>query len=155
VSTRLEVSGVVARVVPIHGEPLEAVFFLRPTGAQGRTSETLGERLAEPGVRFIPTEIDGGISFLRLSSLAYVEHFGELTELARLAELGAWREPVEISLVSGERLSGDLVYLMPPDRRRVSDLLNDAGRFLLLVDDNYARYVNRDAIEQVRPIGDP
>lgn len=151
-TSRLKVAGVTAKVVTIRGEAVEVVFFLRPTGAQGRSTETLGDRLGQPGVRFIPVEIDEKISFLNVASIAYVEHFGELTELARFAELGAWREPVELTLTSGEPLVGDLVYLLPPERRRVSDLLNEEGRFVLLVDDALVRYVNRDAIERVHPI---
>ena len=150
-SSRLKVAGVTAKVVKIRGDTVEVVFFLRPTGAQGRSTETLGDRLAEPGARFIPVEIDERINFLNVATIAYVEHFGELSEMAKFAELGAWREPVEITLVSGEELTGDLVYLLPPERRRVSDLLNEEGRFVLLVEDALVRYVNRDAIARVRP----
>jgi hypothetical protein len=115
--------------------------------------ETLGDRLEEPGVRFLPVEVEGAIEFLQLASIAYFEYEGALPEMSRLADMGAWREAVEITLSNGNPLSGDLVYLLPPERRRVSDLLNDRGRFVLLVDDTHARYVNRNAIERVRPTG--
>jgi hypothetical protein len=153
-SSRLETIGVTALVVPVHGDAVEAVFFLRSRGAQGRTTETLGDRLDESGARFVPVEIGGDIHFLNLSSIAYVETFGELNEMARLADMGAWRKPVEVTLVTGKRLHGDFVYLLPPERRRVSDLLNHQSRFLLLVDDSHCRYINRDAVERVRPVPD-
>lgn len=152
-SSRIEVSRLPVTVVPTFGGAFEAVFFLRPAGAQGRMRETLADRLEEPGIRFVPVEVDETIEFLQLASIAYVEHEGALPEMSRLADMGAWREPVEITLGNGNELAGDLVYLLPPERRRVSDLLNDSGRFVLLVDDTHARYVNRGAIERVRPVG--
>lgn len=151
-SSRLEVSRLPVTVVPVFGGAFEAVFFLRPAGAQGRRLETLADRLEEPGIGFLPVELDGTVEFLQLASIAYVEHEGPLPEMARLDDMGAWRESVEITLGDGHALSGDLVYLLPPERRRVSDLLNDRGRFVLLVDDTHARYVNRSAIERVRPV---
>lgn len=150
-SSRLEVSRLPVTVVPIFGGGFEANLFLRPAGAQGRMLETLADRLEEPGVRFLPVEIEGAIEFLQVASIAYVEHEGALPEMSRLADMGAWRESVEITLSNGNELSGDLVYLMPPERRRISDLLNDGGRFVFLVDDTHARYVARNAIERVRP----
>jgi hypothetical protein len=154
VSQRLPTSGVTARIVPIDGPELEAVFFLRERGAQGRTLETLGERLSEPRATFVPVEVEGVIQFVNLAAIAYVEHFGDLHELARLADMGAWRASVEIALTSGLVLLGDLVYLLPPERRRVTDLLNEDERFVLLVDDTHCRYINRAAIARVRPATD-
>jgi hypothetical protein len=63
-----------------------------------------------------------------------VEHPGELPEIARLRALGAAAHPVEVELTTGELLHGELLAIAPPDRRRLSDLLNRGETFLPLVD---------------------
>lgn len=150
VSHRVEVEQVDARIVPVQGEVLEGSFFLRPSGSR---SETLGARLNEPGVAFVPVQIRERSELLQLSWVAYLEIRTELREVAELEDLGAWRQQVLIRLASGTVLEGDLLYMLPPERRRISDLLNsDSTRFLLLVGDKLTRYVNLSAVARVQPI---
>lgn len=149
VSHRIEVTKLRVKVAPIHSEPVTVDFFLRPVGAR---SETLGERLNEPGVAFVPVSVRGHAELLQLADIAYAETSDRLPELAELEALGARRRTVLIRLVSGEMLSGELIYVAPPERSRILDLLNaDGARFLLMVEGARTRYVQRAAIARVRP----
>lgn len=149
VSHRIEVTTIRAKVAPIHSEPITVDFFLRPVGARG---ETLSERLNEPGISFVPVVVRGHAELLQLADIAYAETPDPQPEVAELEALGAWRRSVLIRLVSGEMVQGELIYVAPPERSRISDLLNaDGARFLLMVEGARTRYVQRAAIARVRP----
>ncbi len=143
-----EVAPLRAKVAVRNGDRQHVVFFLRPMGVE---RETLDDRLNDLSTSFLPAEVDGKMEMLHLSWIHYVELDAELPEIARLDQLGAMRENVAIRLVSGEELRGEVIYILPPERRRLSDLLNSRDwRFLLLVGDGKAYYVNRDAVASVR-----
>ena len=89
---------------------------------------------------------------MRIASVIYFECPPDLPEIAGLRAVGAQAEPVEIELVTGELARGALLCLAPPNRRRLSDLLNASDPFLLLIDARRALYVNRDAIARVRAL---
>lgn len=148
----VEVSRRPARIVDRSGSAVDAVFFLHGSAVHPEGHETLAERLNDSGVRFLPCEIEDGIvELVRLDWIAYVEIAGLPHELPDLDEMGAYRAPVGLDLVSGESFDGELVYLAPPSAARVSDLLNrDDPRFLTLLRRGRTLYVNRDAIFRVR-----
>lgn len=133
------------------GEALTGSLFLRDTPLPSREPEDLGTRLNEPGTHFVPFDREGRVEFVRLGSVGYVEHPAELPEVRRLRELGAQSEPVELELVTGELLQGDLLDIAPPEHCRLSDLLNQADRFLLLASPGKTVYVAREAITRVHP----
>lgn len=138
------------RIGPLQGEPFAAALFVRDASAVTGEPETLGSRLNEPRVTFLPLSRDGEVEMLHLGGIAYVESAEELPEVARLLELGVRGEPVEVTLVNGESVHGRLTVMTPPGERRLSDLLNHADRFLLLADRRGGHYVRRDAILRVR-----
>lgn len=143
-----EVTRLEARLFPKTGEPRDVVFFLRPRSG---VTETLGDRLNDPATRFLAAEIEGATELLYLDWIARLELAAGLPEIELLAQLGAQRDRVAIRLASGLELAGEVYSIMPPGRRRLSDLLNAPDwRFLLLVDEDAAHYVNRDAIASVR-----
>jgi len=113
--------------------------------------ETLADRLNDRSTSFLPAEVEGETEMLHLPWIRYVELDPGLLEIEKLDQLGAMRERVTIRLVSGDELSGEVIYILPPERRRLSDLLNAQDwRFLLLAGDDKAYYVNRDAVASVR-----
>ncbi len=138
-----------ARLALRTGASLAGELLLRQTTTANHRDETLGARLNESGDAFLPLEVDGGVELVRLSSVAYLECPPDLPEVAGLKSLGAQAEAVEIELVTGELACGSLLCLAPPHRRRLSDLLNAADPFLLLVAAERTMYVNRDAIVRV------
>ncbi len=127
-------------------------LLLRRTTTATHREETLGTRLNESGDAFLPLELDSGVELVRLASVIYFECPPDLSEIEGLRAIGAQTEPVEIELVTGELARGDLLCLAPPNRRRLSDLLNASDPFLLLVDASRALYVSRDAIARVRSL---
>lgn len=147
----VEVTRLPILLVTLGGERFEVEVFLHSGSDLHPGPETLGDRLNHPDGRFLPCECNGRVELFNRGRVAYVEHAGELPETARLDEVGAERVAAEIVLVSGETLTGELLYLLPHERRRVSDLFNRSERsFLLLTGAETTRYVNREAILRVR-----
>lgn len=141
------------RLVLEWGEAVAGVLHLRDTPAPSGEPEGLGARLNEPGAPFLPFSPAGpdrGLELVHRAAVAYVEHPGELPEVARLRELGAAAHAVEVELTTGELLRGELLAIGPPDRRRLSDLLNRGETFLPLADGERTLYVHRDAMARVR-----
>jgi hypothetical protein len=141
------------RLVLQWGEGLAGVLHLRDTPSPSGEREGLGARLNEPGAPFLPFSPAGPgrrLELVHRNAVAYVEHPGELPEIARLRALGAAAHPVEVELTTGELLHGELLAIAPPDRRRLSDLLNQGETFLPLVDAGRTFYVHRDAVARVR-----
>jgi hypothetical protein len=151
VSYAVEVQPVPVRLHTVDGGTVEAEVFLHTVGESGRP-ETLGDRLNDPHLRFLPCRIAGRVELVHLDRLAYVEALAPLPELQELEEVGAARQPVEVDLAHGPALQGTLVYSRPAGSQRVSDLLNlGEERFLLLVvDAEKSLYVRRDELLRVR-----
>ncbi len=138
------------RVNPLGAAPFEGGIFLRDATSASREPETLGSRLNEPGVSFLPLSIDGRIEMLHLGAVAFFERTGDLPEIDRLREMEVRGTPVAITLTDGGVLRGDLLAMTRPEGRRLSDLLNHADRFFLVLDRSRALYVRREAVLRVR-----
>ena len=150
--------GISATLLPVRlvlqwGEGVAGCLHLRDTPSPSGEREGLGARLNEPEASFLPFSPAGpgrGVELVNRATVAYVEHPGLLPEVARLRELGAAVHRVEIELTTGETLRGDLLAVAPPDRSRLSDLLNRGEAFLPLEDGGRTLFVHRDAIARVR-----
>lgn len=150
----IEVTRLAATVVGADGARLAATFFLRTASQHHTGCETLGDRLNDPGTDFLAVETDHGIELVQLQWILYVEHEGTLPEVATRLEVGAERARVRLALTSGETLEGELCYLLPEGRNRLSDLLNTpAERFLLLLGEGVTRYVNRRGVTRLLSLG--
>lgn len=137
-----------ARIVGCDGSASQVVLFLHSTSSRGPRPETVGERLNALEGEFLPCELDGGVVLLNLQWVAYVEcPEGGCDESAE----GERKVRVELDLVSGETLSGELHFAARPGRARVSDLLNSSSeRFVHLTAGAVHRYVRRESIVRVR-----
>ena len=123
--------------------------FLGPAQHRHHETETLGERL-NSRLQFLPVAMGEKVELLQLDYIADVQMEGEAPDLERLESVGAAREPVTVHLSTGDTLRGDLVCVMPRERPRVSDILNDPGQqFLLLVEPGRCHYLNRKAVVRV------
>lgn len=150
---RIQVSRQAGTVVTRQGKELALEAFLHAGSDLHPGAETLLDRLNHPAERFLPCRI-GGLDdgeLLSLEQVAYVVPAEPAPELESMTELGAHRELTRLELVTGEVLEGELVYLAPAQRRRLSDLFNyPTEPFLLMIVDDGHRYVHRDAVVRVR-----
>jgi hypothetical protein len=138
------------RVLSVSGEARDLDVFLGPALHRHHETETLGERLNSHGLQFLPVAVGDKVELLQVDYIADVQCEGTVPELERLEEIGASRESVTVHLSTGDALQGDLVYVMPRERPRVSDALNSSGQqFLLLVQPGRCHYVNRKAVTRV------
>ncbi len=151
----IDASPLATRLALRTGASVAGELLLRRTTTATYSDETLGARLNESGDAFLPLDVGSGVELVRLSSVVYFECPPGLPEVDSLRGIGAQSELVEIELVNGEHARGALLCLAPPNRRRLSDLLNASDPFLLLVDSTRTLYVNRDAITRVRSLGEP
>lgn len=150
-SYALQMQKVPVRLVTLTGADLRGELFLHASVDQAGRLQTIGGKLEEEDARFLPLGSDGGVQLVRVNWIAYLEVVGPTPDVTELEEIGACRATVELELVNGETLSGDLRYLLPPGNNRVSDLLNSPRpAFLLLAGAGLTRYVQRDALARVR-----
>lgn len=149
-SLALEVRQAALRIVDRKGAESRGAMFLHTVGDGGRP-ESVDDRLNDPEARFVPIRFEHGVELLQLGWIAYAALAGRSPEVAASDSVGAQHAQVELELVSGERLAGELVYARPPGSARVSDLLNGKGeRFLMLLTADETLFVNRDAIARAR-----
>ena len=141
---------VTTRVVSFSGDTREVDVFLGPALRRHYETETLSERLNAQGLQFLPVSNGDKVELLQLDYIADVQVDGEAPELERVEFAGATRKLVTVHLSTGKELRGEFVYMMPKERPRVSDALNDPSlQFLLLVEPGRSHYVNRKAVVRV------
>lgn len=142
------------RLVTLDGKETRGEIFLQAAAYQADGLETIGGKLGAEGAHFMAFGDGTRVEQVGLHWIAYVEVAGLPGEVTTLEEIGACRAAVALELVTGETLRGDLLYLLPPGSSNVADLLNDpAARFLVLVDGDRTRYVQRRALTRVTPEG--
>lgn len=142
------------RLVLQWGEARVGGLFLRETHTAHGEPESVGGRLNEPDTRFVPFSVHGSVELVRLGAVAYVEHLGELPEVVRLLETGAQSQEVAVELTTGEVIHGEILAHAPPERARLSDVLNQCEPFFPLLSQGSTLYVNRDAVAAVRGSAD-
>jgi|GEM_PF-938577 len=148
---RIEVARQPVRVVTRGGAKFLAEVFVHRASDLHPGAETLLDRLNHPQERFLPCRVAGRDELIHLAQLAMIEQDGQIPELQALDDLGALHEPAEVELVTGQTLRGDIVYLAPSQRSRISDLLNHpTDTFVLMITGEICRYVHRGAIVRVR-----
>jgi hypothetical protein len=148
---RIDVAREPGRVVTRAGHKFLAEVFVHQSSDLHPGSETLLDRLNHPRERFLPCRVGGRDELLHLDQLAMIEQDDPPPELTALDELNAFHEGMEMELVTGQTLRGELVYLAPSGRSRISDLLNHpTDRFLLTITGEVYRYVHLGAVVRVR-----
>ena len=150
-SLAVEVTPLPVRLVMAGGDTAHALVFLHTSGDRRPGPQSLGERLCDANTFFLPCVVDRGVELINLEHVACVQAPRDLPDVEELDELQSFRAAVDLDLVHGERLSGELRYRLPPERCRISDLFNsEAEPFVLLTTDRRAVYVNRRAVLRVR-----
>lgn len=149
---RVAVSDFSAFMLLLNGDCFEASFYLRLSSAYGYGKETLGERLNDPDTRFLACKVQEEVQLVHLSSIDFIQVQGALPEAEYREHVGASRQPATVTLRTGETMRGEFLSILPPNRSRVSDLLNSPDeRFLLFFTEGMTLFVNRDSILRVCP----
>ena len=150
---RVDVTEFSARLALVNGTIMPASFFLGPTVEDGYEHEGLWARLNNERTRFVVVRCEAGITLVCADSIAYVCIPGRTTEVEFRDRVGASHRAAEVLLCTGEELRGDFVSLAPPERSRLSDLLNETGqRFLLFASGGSTYLIQRNAVQQVSPL---
>jgi hypothetical protein len=149
---RIDVKELSARLALVDGTSAQAVFFLQLSSESGYRNENLSALLNDETAQFLVMRCDEGITFMAADAIAYVAVAGKTRELAFLDRVGASRRAAEVRLRTGEELVGEFLSLAPPNRSRLSDVLNEPGqRFLVFEGGGCTYHINRNAIQQVSP----
>lgn len=152
----VEVTPLPVRVMLADGETLHVLVFLHTSSDRRLGPQSLGERLRDANTFFLPCVVGRGVELVNLEHVVWVQVPRDLPGVAdELAELPSLDAKVDLDLLHGERLSGELRYSLPPGHCRISDLFNsETERFVLLTTDRHAIYVNRRAVVRVKMAGE-
>lgn len=137
-----------AKVVLEDGEELRGNFFVSPVSSLRNTPELLSELLMGEAY-FLPFETEKGqVVFLQRHFIRYV-----LLEDKEAQEEAPYlkREAVDVCLLSGEILRGDVLVDLPRSRARLSDFFNACGGFFYLLTAQGQHLVNSRSVKLVRP----
>jgi hypothetical protein len=137
------------RILLDDGRTLDGTLFTAEGAGGGRPEDVL-HLLNGTDVEFVPL-LSGKDSFLlSKAGVIWVQVTGDpAREIAREAEAGR-RVAVRLTLAGGLSVVGTLMILMPPERSRVVDYLNAAGRFLPLFGEGVVTLVQRRFVVSVR-----
>lgn len=142
------------RILLDDGRSLDGSVFTADAGPGGRPQDLL-DRLNDPSEDFLPLASGGDSFLLNKAGIIWAQTSGasarELFEQAG----GGRMVPVRMSLAGGMSLVGTLSIVMPPERSRVLDYLNAAGKFIPLFGEGTVTLVQRGFIVVVRAVDDP
>lgn len=140
-----------ARVLLQDGTELQGTFFVSPVSPCRRGPELISDLLMGEAY-FLPFELaDGQVVFIQRDSIRTVL----LTQKESEEDLPYLkREAVEVSLLSGDLLRGEVVLDLPENRSRLSDFFNCCRGFFYLLTDGEQYLVNSRSVKLVRPIAD-
>lgn len=142
------------REVPVRlllddGRTLDGVFFTAEATPGGQPEGVL-KHLNDAAEEFVPLRCGDDSFLLSKAGIVWVVLAGPYAaEVA--AENGSGRPaPVRLSLAGGLGVVGTLSIMMPPERNRVLDYLNVAGRFIPLFGEEVVTLVQRGFVVSVR-----
>ena len=139
---------VAARILLDDGRTLDGTVFTTDSVPGGRPEDVL-HLLNDPTEDFVPLVCGDDSFLLNKTGIIWVQLTG-----ATAAEVGdvdaGRRAPVRLTLAGGLSLVGTLSIVMPPERSRVIDYMNAAGRFLPLFGDGHVTLVRRSFVVSVR-----
>ena len=137
------------RILLDDGRTLDGTLFTAETGPGGRPEDVL-HYLNESEEGFVPLVCGRDSFLLNKAGIVWVQLAGDpARELAGEA-LDARHVPARISLAGGISVVGTLAIAMPPERSRVIDFLNAAGRFLPLLGEGTVTLVQCRFVVTVR-----
>jgi len=137
------------RILLDDGRTLDGSLFAAMTGGSEGPEDAL-HFLNTNSEDFIPLVCGKDSFLLNKAGIIWVQVAGE--EAREIAESNRTGRPVPVrlTLTGGLSAVGTLSIVMPPERNRVVDYMNAAGRFLPLFGDGVATLVQRGFVVSVR-----
>ena len=138
-----------ARILLDDGRTLDGTVFTTDSVTGGRPEDVL-HLLNDPSEDFVPLVCGDDSFLLNKTGIIWVQLTGATAEeVAQQSETGR-PAPVRLTLAGGLSLVGTLSIVMPPERARVIDYMNAAGRFLPLFGEGQVTLVRRSFVVSVR-----
>ena len=138
-----------ARILLDDGRTLDGTVFTTDSVPGGRPEDVL-HVLNDTSEDFVPLLCGDDSFLLNKAGIIWVQLTGATAdEVAEQSEAGR-PAPVRLTLAGGLSLVGTLSIVMPPERARVIDYMNAAGRFLPLFGDGQVTLVRRSFVVSVR-----
>jgi hypothetical protein len=150
----MEIYRIPRREIPVRvllddGRTLDGTLFTHESGPGGRPQDVL-HHLNESEGDFVPL-VCGRDSFLvNKAGIVWVELAGEPAQEITSNAVGAQHVLARLRIAGGASVAGTLAIVMPPERSRVLDYLNAAGRFVALFREGTVTLVQRHFIVTVR-----
>lgn len=137
-----------AKVILQDGSEMQGTFFVSPVSPCRRGPELISDLLMGEAY-FLPFELaDGQVVFLQRDFIRAVL----LTEKELEEDLPYLKkEAVEVSLLSGDLLRGEVLLDLPENRCRLSDFFNCCRGFFYLLAEGKQYLVNSRSVKLVRP----
>lgn len=151
-SLRVPKRRLVAEAMLANGSRLNVALYLSGNCPQHSGAERLSDLLAN-SPRFLPADdlATGRTCFLGRDAL-YALRVPASAEVGGAVETELPVEyEVEVLLSNGERLSGAVSYVLPPESARLLDFLNTPEPFLRLYDGTDVVFVNKHHVALVTP----
>jgi hypothetical protein len=137
------------RVLLDDGRTLDGTFFTHESGPGGCPQDVL-HHINESDGEFVPL-LCGRDSFLvNKAGIIWVELTGAPAEEIAGSAVGAQHVLARLRIAGGASVAGTLAVVMPPERSRVLDYLNAAGRFVAVFREGTVTLVQRRFIVTVR-----
>lgn len=137
------------RILLDDGRALDGTMFTAETGPTGGPEDVL-THLNDASEEFVPLAHGEDRFLLNKAGIIWVQISGEAAAQLAPVEEGVQRVLVRMSLAGGLSLVGVLAIVMPPERSRVLDYMNAAGRFLPLFGEGTVTLVQRGFVVSVR-----
>jgi hypothetical protein len=137
------------RILLDDGRTLDGTLFTSETGPGGGPEDVL-QHLNDTDEEFVPLLCGRDSFLLNKAGIIWVQLAGAPAREVAHEAVDSHRVPARFSLAGGISVVGILAIVMPPERSRVLDYLNAAGRFLPLLGEGTVTLVQRRFVVTVR-----
>jgi hypothetical protein len=141
------------RILLDDGRSLDGTLFTADSGPSGRPEDLL-QHLNDASEEFVPLSNGSDRVLLNKAGIIWAQIAGEAAQEVSAEFEGGRQVPVRLSLTGGVSLVGTFSIVMPPERSRVLDYLNAAGRFVPLFGEGTVTLVQRGFVVVVRTAED-
>jgi hypothetical protein len=150
---------VVVAEVTLEGQPKTEYRFFLSEAAKAHPGPERPSDLLNGARSFLPAYDIAAecVAILRRDAIMLItmdakEEFLD-TDFAEIPEFGeSTTGLIQVSLSGGQKISGELSYVMPDGQRRIQDFLNLGQVFVMLMTDGKVQFINKSHIVRINTI---